>query len=418
MFSKEDTRVLRECATIVKRHANHPRNERLREMWREHTCLRGHRPPLFISPEGSWDEILPRNALRCTDAGARSLEIELRQRIVRAESIHDDIPIESNVIIERAGIPIQAGWGLVPRREDSKTPRGAWAYKPVVWKPSDWKALKTPRLNTDDSPAQSHFEAAREAIGDILTVELTGIKNFSFHMMHLYCDFRGLENMMTDLCDEPQMVHDVITFFTEGYLSLLKEADSAGLIALNNDGQYHYTGGLGYTRDLPPAGFDPAHIHPADVWGAAEAQEFAQVSPAMHEEFILNYERKILSNFGLNGYGCCDDLTFKLENVKKIKNLRRVGISPWADIEKCADQLKKDYILTWKPQPAYLAGETYDEAFVENYLTESLRRGKHGYMEIVLRDTHTCRGELNRFTKFAASARRAIDTVYGEEHTV
>jgi hypothetical protein len=70
--------------------------------------------------------------------------------------------------------------------------------------------------------------------------------------------------------------------------------------------------------------------------------------------------------------------------------------------------------MTWKPQPAYLAGETYDAAFVENYLTESLRKAKHGYPEIVLRDTHTCHGEPQRFTEFVKSARRAILTVYGE----
>ena len=134
----------------------------------------------------------------------------------------------------------------------------------------------------------------------------------------------------------------------------------------------------------------------------------------MHEEFILQYERKLLENFGLNGYGCCDDLTNKLDNVKKIKNLRRVGICPWANVEKCADQLGKDYIMTWKPQPAYLAEERYNAELVEKYLTEELRRGKHGYMEIILRDTHTCHGEPERFAQFVQSARRAILEVYGE----
>jgi len=395
------------------RYSQDPRNERLREMWREHTSMRGKWPPIFVAPQGSWIDILPDAMLRCEDAAARFLERELRQRTIHAEFIRDDRPIEPSVLIARTDIPIHADWGLPLERVQSHADRGAWAYKPVVLHSSDWKALKMPRLNMDDSGTRAYFEAVREAIGDILSVEFTGIRNFSFHMMHLYCDFRGLENMMIDLCDEPGMVHDVISFFTEGYLHLLREADAAGLIALNNDSHEHYTGGLGYTYDLPPKGYDPSHIHPGDVWGAAEAQEFALVSPDMHEEFILQYERKILEKFGLNGYGCCDDLTDKLIYVKKIKNLRRVGICPWADIEKCADQLKKDYIMTWKPQPAYLSSMVYNEQFVEDYLTESLQQGKHGYMEIVLRDTHTCRGELDRFAKFVASARRAIDIVYG-----
>ena len=407
MFSKNDVSVLRKYAAKLKYYAEDPRNGTLREMWKDHTALKGKIPPVFVSPEGSWAEILPEGMLECLEPGARSAEREIRQRIVRAEHIRDDVPIEADIVVQRASIPIQAGWGLVPEREPSPGPRGAWKYKPVVERPSDWKALRQPRLDTDDTRAREYHAAVGEAIGDILNVRLTGIKNFSFHMMHLYCDFRGLNNMLADLCDEPEMVREVIGFFTDGYLKLMDEAEAAGLVASNNDASFHYTGGLGYNRELPEPGDKPAAL--SGVWGAAEAQEFALVSPDMHEEFILKYERKLLERFGLNGYGCCDDLTDKLENVLKIKNLRRVGICPWSDLRKCAERLQKDYIMTWKPQPSYLAHETYDEAFVENYLTESLIKGKNGYMEIVLRDTHTCRGDINRFGKFVRSARRAIE---------
>jgi hypothetical protein len=218
---------------------------------------------------------------------------------------------------------------------------------------------------------------------------------------------------MLDLYDEPEMVHDVIAFLTDGLQGLLDELRKHNLIDLNTGPQYHYTGGLGYTHDLPQPDFDPAHVRTVDVWGAAEAQEFAQISPDMHEEFILQYERKLLENFGLNGYGCCDDLTHKLDNVLKICNLRRVAVCPWADVEQCANQLGRDYIMTWKPQPAYLAGETYDAAFVEEYLTRELQKGAHSRMEIILRDTHTCHNDPRRFTQFVASARNAIQRVHG-----
>ena len=414
MFSKEDTAVLRETAKIVHDLSQHPRNEVLRGQWREHTALRGKRPMLFVSPEGSWVEILPPSALRCADPIARGLENELRQRILRDSLLRDDVPIERTVFVERAYSPINEGWGLVPQREASGDQRGAWKFKPVVQEPSDWKKLRKPRLELNEGATRARFEAIREAVGDILDVRLTGCKHFSFHMMHIYCDLRGMNEMMMDLVLEPEMVHDVIAFLTEGFQGLIDQLRAENLISLNNDQQYHYTGGLGYTADLPSPGFDPEHVRTVDVWGAAEAQEFAQVSPAMHEEFILQYERKLLENFGLNGYGCCDDLTNKLDNVKKIKNLRRVGICPWANVEKCADQLGKDYIMTWKPQPAYLAEDQYNAELVERYLAEELRRGKHGHMEIVLRDTHTCRGEPERFTRFVQSARRVIEAVHGE----
>ena len=98
----------------------------------------------------------------------------------------------------------------------------------------------------------------------------------------------------------------------------------------------------------------------------------------------------------------------------KIKNLRRVAACPWANLGKMAERLKKDYILTWKPNPAWLAGETFDEAGMEQYMTESLQAAKCGYPEIILRDTHSCRNDPKRFTQFVALTRRAIEKVYGE----
>lgn len=413
MFSHEDKERLRVLAKKVRGISLEPSNLAKRILWREHTSMRGERPPIFVSPEGSWPEILPYSLLRCEDETARELEYDLLQRIFRAEYIMDDVPVEDTVWIWKYRLPMSECWGLQPEHTPSPQPGGAWRYKPVIKKPSDWKRLRKPYLAFDEAGAVARFESVREAVGDILDVRLTGCKAFSFHLMHIYCDFRGLQPMMEDLILERDMVHEVMNFLTEGYEELLGQIYHAGLISRNNDGTYHYTGGLGYTDDLPePDG--SAEVRTQDVWGAAEAQELSGVSPVMHEEFSLRYERRLLENFGLVGYGCCEDLTNKLDSVKKIKNLRRVGICPWADLERCADQLGRDYIMTWKPQPAYLAGETYDAVFVENYLTESLRKTKHGYPEIVLRDTHTCHGEPQRFTQFVKSARRAIQIVYGD----
>ncbi|HML46369.1 MAG TPA: hypothetical protein PKE04_06420, partial [Clostridia bacterium] len=251
MFSKEDTAVLREISKKVNELSQHPRNDALRALWREHTALRGKRPMLFVSPEGSWVEILPPSALRCVDPAARDLENELRQRIVRDALIRDDVPIERTVFVQRAYIPINEGWGLVPQHEPSGDRRGAWRFKPVVETPSDWKKLRKPRLELNEAATAARFEAIREAVGDILDIRLTGCKNFSFHMMHLYCDLRGMSEMMMDLVLEPEMVHDVIAFFTEGLQGLIDQLRAENLIALNNDSQYHYTGGLGYTDELP-----------------------------------------------------------------------------------------------------------------------------------------------------------------------
>lgn len=412
MMTQEDKHILRDLARRVDDIARSEEQQEKRELWKRHTALMGDRPPIFVSPEGSWREILPDGALKCSDEFARGVEAELRRRIFRFESIQDDTPIERVYEFPVSAIPINEGWGMTPERLSTGDERGAWRHQPVVTKPSDWKKLKKPELRVDERGAQRRQALLQDAVGDLLEVKVTGVKVFDFHLAHIYCDFRGLEGMLYDLALEEEMVKEVFEFFTEGFEGLIHQIEAANLIELNNDYTYHYTGGLGYTQALPKDGFDPANVRTQDVWAAAEAQEFSCVSPEMHAELILPYERRLLTPFGLNGYGCCDDLTEKLDGVLEIPNLRRVAACPWADLGKMAARLKKQYILTWKPQPAYLAEEHFDPDFVEQYLFDSLSAAKVGYPEIILRDTHTCRAQPERFGAFVRAARRAIERVY------
>ena len=410
MFTANDRLVLKQLAQQVHEIAALPRQQALRDMWRKHTALKHGIPPVFVSPEGSWVELIPEESLQCEDAFARSVERELRRRIYRHEHIPDDTPIEDHYDIPMADIGFDIPWGIVPQRRPSSS-RGSWHHVPVIEEPEDWQKLKKPSLRIYEEEARLNAEQLQEAAGDFLQVHLTGIKIFDFHIAHLYCDYRGLDNLFMDLVDDPEMVKDVFAFLTEGTMDMLKQAQRLNLIRSNNDYTYHYTGGLGYCDDLPPYTDQPVRLD--QVWGAAEAQEYSCVSPDMFCETILPFEKQLLEPFGLNGYGCCDDLTEKLPEVLKIKNLRRVAACPWADLGKMAQRLKKNYILTWKPNPAWLAGETFDAAGMETYMTDSLAAAKPGYPEIILRDTHSCRHDPQRFTQFVALTRRAIEKVYG-----
>ena len=408
-MNAKDTRVIRELAKKVCEISKLPEQEKLREMWRKHTSLKGNLPPVFVSPEGSWAEIFPVEALACEDAFAREIELELKKRIFRFEVIRDDTPVENVFDFPVSCIPINEHWGLPVIRKPASG-RGSWRHVPVVEDLDDFDKLTKPSLDVDETGARQRQQMLMDAAGDYLTANVTGIKIFDFHIAHIYADFRGLDNLLVDLIDDEERVKDVFEFFGEGLMGLVKQAQSMHLIQRNDDHTYHYTGGLGYTYDLPADGENGADVQ--NVWAACEAQEFSCVSPRMFAETILPVERKLLEPFGLNGYGCCDDLTEKLDSVLTIKNLRRVAACPWANLKKMAGRLKKDYILTWKPNPAYLAGEIFDEKAMEKYMTQSLSDAKEGYPEIILRDTHSVRNDPARFGKFVGITRRAIEKVY------
>ena len=47
----------------------------------------------------------------------------------------------------------------------------------------------------------------------------------------------------------------------------------------------------------------------------------------MHEEFLFRYQLPIMEQAGLVAYGCCEDLTCKIDMLRQIPNLRRIAVS-------------------------------------------------------------------------------------------
>jgi len=335
------------------------------------------------------------------------MEWELRRRIYHHEHLHDDTVIEKKWVVDKAAT--DTGWGLEPRYTPSSDSAGAWGFDPVINKPGDLRKLRLPEVIYDEEATQRALEEAQDVLGDILDVELKRVSRISFHLMSLYCRLRGLEQVMLDMYLNPTMLHDAMAFLEEAHQRLVKQYEELNLLSLNNDGTYHSSGGVGYTEELPQPDYDPEHVRPCDIWASAESQEMAQVSPELHNEFVLQYEKRLLEPFGLNGYGCCEALDKKLEYVFSIPNIRRISISPWADVETCAGKLKGNYIFSWKPNPAYLVG-AFDTEKIQEYIRHTLDVTKgHGcVVEMILKDTHTCENHPERFTQWTDIARGLV----------
>jgi hypothetical protein len=157
---------------------------------------------------------------------------------------------------------------------------------------------------------------------------------------------------------------------------------------------------------LPLDDFDGTNVRLKDQWGFCTNQIFSEVSPAMHEEFGLENEKRFLELFGLNSYGCCEPLHNKLDEIiKHVPRLRRISISPWADIDICAERLGSDYIYSWKPNPAILAAETWQPEEARKQLIDFCERTKGNVVEIIMKDTHTVRGEPNRLIEWIKIAK-------------
>lgn len=412
-LSRADRKIVSDLAKRVAEIAASPEMQDRRGRWREHNSLRSAHPMVLVFPEGSWQEILPDSSLRCEDSAVRDIECELRKRIYAHEHFAADNVVDPTWAVPKAiG---NTGWGIEAKHIASDDARGAWHFDPVIVTPDDLRRLRHPEVTYDEADSLRRQAVAAEAIGDVLPVTLDGIKCISYHLMNQYTAWRGLEEVMVDMYAEPQMLHEAMAFLEEGHRRILRQYVDLGLLQFNNDNTYHNSGGNGFTDELPLADADPRRVRPCDLWGSAEAQEMAQVSPEQHAEFIMQYEKRLLEPFGLTGYGCCEDLTRKLDDVLTIPHLRRISISPWADVDACAEKLAgRRAVFSWKPNPAQLVG-----AFDANAIRACIRRtvevakAHDCVLEIILKDTHTCESHPERFDRWSQIAREVIAEVWG-----
>ena len=102
-----------------------------------------------------------------------------------------------------------------------------------------------------------------------------------------------------------------------------------------------------------------------------------------------------------------------MDYVLQIPRLRRVAVCPWADIADFQPVLKDRYIMTWKPQPAFMAFDRFAEEEIRRELTEGIRKARGGRLELILRDTTTVRKEPERFTQWVNLARQIIAENWG-----
>ena len=147
------------------------------------------------------------------------------------------------------------------------------------------------------------------------------------------------------------------------------------------------------------------------LWVFCAAQEMARVSPAMHDEFMLQYQLPIIDKFGLVAYGCCEDLTKKIDMLRQIPNLRRIAVSPFADVRRCAEQIGDEYVMSWRPSPAEMVSVQFDPDYIRKVTREALEAAVANdcIVDITLKDVETVQGHPERIHQWVQIVREVID---------
>jgi hypothetical protein len=135
----------------------------------------------------------------------------------------------------------------------------------------------------------------------------------------------------------------------------------------------------------------------------------------MFAELIFPYQVRILQRFGLTSYGCCEPLEGRWEIVKQIPRLRKVSVSCFADLERMAEQLGRDYCFCMKPHPADLAAPALDRERVRKALRRAFQVTRDCRVEVLMQDTHTIGNNPQNVIDWTRIAREESERIAGGE---
>jgi len=271
--------------------------------------------------------------------------------------------------------------------------------------------MVVPRHEINEEQTMENFERLRETIGDIITVNLDRAPCYRAFGGDISTDLgylRGIENFMADMYDNPAWLHRLVKFMSAGILKAQAEAEAAGDWGLTA----HQNQAMPYAEELPDPAPNVNGVKRRQLWAFMAAQEFTGVSPAMHEEFLLCYQLPIMKQFGLTAYGCCEDLTNKIDMLRQIPNLRRIAVAFSANVERCAEQIGEKYVLSYRPSPADMVSYGYDVERIRKIVGRALKASRRCRVDITLKDVETVECDPDRVKNWVIVVRKLINEIF------
>ncbi len=396
-FPADDVRIVRDLAARVMELALSEEYERRRRRWRDVNELRKpDRAPVWCRIALARREVLPDSELQCEDPTCRSMEKSLRYDLYKAWVGDDEIRApwwSVRAIIRPEEAPV---WGLQTGQSIGSTEQGGFRYYHPIQTPDDYEKLRVPRFYYDRDATEQAAARMTDLLGDAMPVRVEGYPPLIPMQQYYLENLRGMGPMMEDLAFRPHLVHRAMARLTEGILNGMRVAEEAEVLTTNHHEPMFCSDPV---NDPPAEG--PVGLH--NLWVAANSQEFDTVGPAMHEEFLLSYQKVCFQSFGRVQYGCCESLSHKTDIVLGIPNLRIFVSSFWSDLDEVIEACGKRYCIMWRQSAAQV---TLPDTLEDHraHLESGLSRLQGHYYQVVLRELETLHGHPNRLREWARLA--------------
>ncbi len=399
----DEIKYVRELAAEVVNIAREPRMAAIKQRWRDVNGLR--RPdhsPVWCNPVGLWKELIPDSGLCCRDHLLRDMELTFKKLMIKRE-IDDDTPVndyfKSTMIFDVTPDNI---WGVDIVRESLEAEGSAWQYKSALQTADDFDRLCVPEYHYNQQKTAAATAQFEEVLSGVMQVRLVPFGGY-FSIATICsaaANLRGMEQMMMDMMLEPELVHRLMNVIYKGAMRFLDAVETAGKIVPNNDEAM-------FQSDPLRPGITENDYSLKDCWIAGNSQELDQVSPAMFEEFLLDYQKKIFARFGAVSYGCCENLTNKMDPVLAIPNLKIMVCSAWTNLDKLIAKVGTKHCIMWRHKASDVVCP-HDTAALKQYVNEGARKLQGYYYQTILRELQTQMGHDNRLYEWTQISKEAV----------
>ncbi|HBQ64899.1 MAG TPA: hypothetical protein DD727_08305 [Clostridiales bacterium] len=345
--------------------------EKKRALWRDHYDFQGTRPLLVTSNYLLHDFFNDHDRQVCSDEYLRKWEIQLRRTLLNIE-FRDDSVFKPWFQINAVREGSDDRWGLPVRMGVAKAAKGARPFYPSLVHEDDFYKMVARPHRIDEVKTNQEIERAADLFDGILPVAVDRGPLYISFGGDISTDItmmRGMEQLMLDMYDRPEWLHKVLAFMRDAILKNHDEAEAAGDFSSISQ----HTQEMPYSNRTADPKINDYNRKRKELWLFMAAQEFTLMSPDLFNEFMLEYQIPIMNHYACVAYGCCENLTDKIIHLKKIKNLKQIAVTPWADPEACARQIGNQYIVSWRPNPALIISDSLDEGFVRKHVREHMK---------------------------------------------
>lgn len=411
-ISSHDYDVLRKLGEAQANIADLPVQKEKAELWRKLNDLESVRPLVWIN-EVPWHEMEVNEELTLltSDPDLQQIELDLRRLLYQWNHFPADMVVSPFIPcpleINSTGIGLLENVDVI--LTDPANDIISRHYHPQIVNPEDVEKIAMPVVTCDWEATEEKYDRMVKIFGDIIAVQKEGKRGTWFAPWDDLVSWWGVEALMLDLTQRPDMVNAAISRLMDARLCELDQWEALNLLSSNANNTRIGSGGFGYTHQLPVDASPTEKLHIKDLWGSATAQIFGSVSPKMHWEFALRHELRWLKRWGLTYYGCCEPLDRKVDILKRIPNLRKVSLSPWVDTDRAVKLMGSDYVLSRKPNPAVFAEDNWRPQQARADLDDFLSKANGLSIEIIMKDISTVRYHPERLWEWEKIAMEAVN---------